>query len=67
MQRFKIGTIFKHGRNICTVVDFHVTTNLSGEIVRERYVAAHDFLGQEVLELDIVDTTIARNIIAEVK
>lgn len=61
--RFEIGQRYKtSGKypNICTVVDILSTYNSAGELVKIRYVATHDFLGQPVTDYDVVDTTIAR-------
>ena len=62
-QRFPVGTTFtprgKHA-TLCTVTDYHTTTNLRGEVVRVRYVAEHAFLGQQVRDADVAETTIAR-------
>jgi len=70
MQKFPIGTKYKvrfgKGKNdyrVCTVVDFYTTCNLQNEIVRQRYVSAHDMLGQYVFNYDVCETTIARNVI----
>lgn len=61
--RFPIGTQFKtrgkHPR-VCTVVDIHRTYNAQGALVKVRYVATHEFLGQTVTDSDVVDATIAR-------
>lgn len=69
-MKFPVGTKFmrRHPANpkyahVCAVTDYHVTRNLAGEIVRERYVATHEFLGQQIEESDIVETTIARGLI----
>lgn len=66
-QRFAVGTNFirKHGKrqDIATVVDYLVTSNLAGEIVKTCYVAEIDFLGQKLVINDVCDTMIARNII----
>ena len=48
--------------NLCTITDIHTTFNLAGELVKTRYVATHQFLGQTVTESDIVATTVARGI-----
>lgn len=65
-QRFPVGTRFrtrgKYPRE-CVVVDYHVTRNLAGEIVKARYVATHQFIGQEVVDLDVPETTIAMGLI----
>ena len=64
--RFKPGTTFmtrgKHPRT-CTVTDVLTTYNLAGAVVKLRYVAVHDFCGQPVIDVDVVDTTIARGLI----
>lgn len=47
-----------------TVVDFWVTRNLAGEVVRVRYVSTNKMLGQNVFNYDVVQTTIDRGLIA---
>lgn len=66
-MRYPVGTKFTQMvgaapkvKRECVVVDYHTTRNLAGEIVRERYVVAHEFLGQTITESDICETTIAR-------
>jgi hypothetical protein len=49
----------------CTVVDKHVTTNSAGDVVKVRYVSAHELMGQTVHEYDVLETTIMRNRIEE--
>lgn len=65
--RFKIGQKFKPiGRKhaqICTIVDILKTYNSAGELVEIRYVSEHEFLGQKVIDRNVVDTTIARGLI----
>ncbi len=66
--RFTIGTTFKTGGkypHLCTVVDIHRTYNDAGELVKIRYVATHEFMGQVVRDQDVVDTTIAKGIQSE--
>lgn len=59
---FAIGTQFKtrgkHPR-LCTVVDVLRTYNSADELVRVRYVATHEFMGQTIKDIDVVATTIA--------
>ncbi len=43
-----------------TVVDYHVTRNMAGEIVKARYLCSHKFAGQLVMDADITATSIAR-------
>jgi len=65
-MKYPVGTQYmtrgKHPR-LCTVVDYHTTTNLAGEVVKERYVSTHEFCGQTVTDYDIVPVTIARGLI----
>lgn len=64
-MKFAIGTKFipRGLDSIHKVIDCHVTTDHKGEIVKERYVASHVFMGQEIITSDIVETTIARGLI----
>lgn len=65
-QRFEIGTKYMgRGKRICTVVDVYRTYNSAGELVKLRYVSTHEFMGQVITDYDVVDTTIARNIISD--
>jgi len=52
----------KHSKEI-TVVDYLVTRNLAGEIVKTRYVTQHEFMGQMIFDTDVVQTTIDRAVI----
>jgi hypothetical protein len=60
--RFPIGTQFytrgKH-RKHCTVTDILRTYNSRDELVKVRYVASHDIIGQHVFDYDVCETTIA--------
>ncbi|WOB06508.1 hypothetical protein [Piscinibacter gummiphilus] len=65
---YPIGTKFARRvsakrTDVCTVVDIHRTYNNAGELVKTRYVATHEFLGQVVTDHDVVAVTIARNLI----
>lgn len=66
--RFPIGTKFLSNgkrKDVCTVVDILKTySTKQGELVKIRYVASHMFCGQVVLDNDVVDTTIARNLVS---
>lgn len=65
--RYAIGQRFKsHGKHpqICTVTDILRTYNAAGDLVRIRYVAQHQFMGQTVTDHDVCETTIARNAVA---
>lgn len=68
--RFKIGTKFVPNRKhkiTCTVVDILKTYNSQDTLVKVRYVATHDFMGQTVTDHDVLDTTIARGLVKETK
>jgi hypothetical protein len=64
--KFRIGTTFKtrgkHPR-LCKVTDIHVTYNNSGELIKIRYVATHEFMGQTVTDYEVPETTIAIGLI----
>lgn len=51
---------------VCTVVDIFKTYNSKGELVRVRYVATHDFMGQSVTDYDVPETAIAMGLVAEI-
>lgn len=65
-HRFPIGTQYfamNKRRDLCTVVDQLTTTNSKGEVVALRYITSHIFCGQAVVDIDVVDTTIARGLL----
>lgn len=67
-HRFPIGTQYKpQGKHakVTTVIDQLTTTNAMGVVVSLRYVTQHEFLGQKVTNVDVVDTTIARGLLPE--
>ena len=60
--RFVVGTQFMtRGKapRLCTVVDIWRTYNTAGELVKLRYVATHELMGQTLTDYDVVETTIA--------
>lgn len=60
-MKYPIGTKYIQrgkAKNECTVIDYHVTKNLAGEIVKECYVSEHYFLGQRVLNREVRQTSI---------
>lgn len=63
---YQLGTQFKtrgkHPR-VMTVVDMWKTYNAQGELVRVRYVATYELMGQVVTDYDVPATTIAMGII----
>lgn len=63
--RFGIGTRYQtRGKEprICEVTDIYRTYNAAGEMVKVRYQAKHNFMGQTITENDVVETTIAMGI-----
>jgi hypothetical protein len=65
--RFNVGTTFLSSgkrKDTCTVTDILRTYNSAGDLVNLRYVATHPFMGQLVTDYDVVETTIARNLLA---
>ena len=59
----EVGTKYMTGRNHpveCTVTDILSTYNLSGKLVKTRYVAQHIFCDQLVTDYDVCATTIKR-------
>lgn len=67
MIDYPIGTKFKTGGKrprLCTVTDILKTYNSADELVRTRYVATHEFCGQQVADSDVNAVTIARGIAA---
>lgn len=66
---YPVGTKFHSGgkrADVCTVTDVLTTYNLAGDVVRIRYVATHQFMGQTVTDSDVVAVTIARYLIKEI-
>ena len=64
--QFSIGTQYKTRHKhpkLCTVVDIHYTYNFKGELVKVRYVAENELLGQKVVDSDVVAPTIARGLV----
>lgn len=64
--RFSVGQKFySHGKNpkLCTVLDILTTYNLAGEVIRIRYVAEHEILGQKVIDHDVLETSIAMRVV----
>lgn len=47
-------------KDVETITDILSTYNSKGELVRTRYVATHEFMGQQIADSDIVIVTIQR-------
>jgi len=68
-MKYTIGTRFirngdKHKR-IYTIIDYYITTNHAGEVVKSRYVAGYEMLGQILIDPDITQTTIDKATIVQ--
>ena len=50
----------KQSSRECEIIDHLTTTNAAGEVVKFRYAIAYDFMGQRMVDRDIVKTTIDR-------
>lgn len=66
VPRFEVGT--RHWKSPsykveCVVVDILTTLNMAGDVVSIRYVSEHLLMGQTVRNSDVLETTIARNLI----
>jgi hypothetical protein len=44
---------------LCTVTDVLITRNAAGDVVKVRYVATHEFMGQLVTDSDVSHTAIS--------
>lgn len=61
--RFPIGTTFMLKDKLHLVTDIHTTYNAKMEIVKVTYVATHVFMKQTLTTTNILDITIAKNLI----
>jgi len=67
--RFKIGTKYRtsgKAPRLCTVIDIWTTYDDAGNIVMRRYVSEHEFMGQRILDRDVLATTIAKGLVEEI-
>ncbi len=48
-------------KDVETITDIYETRNSAGELVRTRYVATHEFMGQQMVDSDIVIVSIQRS------
>lgn len=65
-MEYTIGTKFEtHHKppTVATVVDILKTYNAAGELVRVRYVAQYERLGQLITDRDVVAVSIAKRIL----
>jgi hypothetical protein len=63
-QRFPIGTVFRPvGKSSdWIVVDYHITRNVAGDIVKARYVGQTVRFSQPIVDADMCETTVARGV-----
>lgn len=59
--QFAIGYKFinKRTKEEEEVVDIYTTTNSKNQIISIRYVCSHKFMGQDVINSDVCESTIA--------
>ncbi len=60
-MKYPIGTKFfsrNKRKDIYTVIDYLTTTNLKGEVVKVRYIANTDFMGQKLTDYDVIEGSI---------
>ena len=66
-MKYPIGTkysrtVAKGVKRTCTVIDYHVTRNLAGEIVKERYVTVNDI---GTIDYDASSTEVSKGLLPE--
>ncbi len=64
--KFAIGQCFKtQGKHpkVCKIIDIHKTYDSQGKLVKFRYVATHEFVGQILTDYEVVEATVARGLI----
>ncbi len=63
-MEYKIGLRFKRANRKAdkfeTIIDILKTTNNAGELVKIRYVASHELMGQVINDYDVTQATTAR-------
>ena len=47
-------------KRVLTVIDYHTTRNISGDIVKQRYCVGYEIAMQILTDSDITETTISR-------
>lgn len=61
---FSVGTQYvekrKHGTRECTVIDILYTFHADGTFSHYRYVVRYEYLGQTMIDKDVVDVTIQK-------
>lgn len=65
-MQYTIGTEFTSGgkvKRLYTVIDVLSTYNSAKELVKVRYVATHEFMGQVVTDRDVCAVTIAKGLV----
>jgi len=59
--RFKIGTKYTDRKGYeCEIINVRLTFDASGDWTDTRYVVSHKLMGQDIIDYNVVDTTIAR-------
>jgi len=66
MKTYEIGTKYESRHKTWTVIDILKTYNSKNELVKLRYVATHQLMGQPITDYDVVPVTISRGLFQEV-
>jgi hypothetical protein len=45
------------------VIDIYTTLNSAGDVVKIRYAATHQFMGQTITDHDVIETTISMGLL----
>lgn len=60
-MEFEIGTHYINSKNrLCVIKDILKTFNSKGELIKTRYVAEHDFMGQKIEDNDVLHISIQK-------
>lgn len=58
-MKYPIGYKYVNRKGkICTVINYYITYNVAGDVVKERYVIAYGFCGQGMIDDDVVQASI---------
>ena len=66
-QKYGAGTKFirksgkRKNKQVETITDVYRTYNNANELIKIRYVATHEFIGNTITDYDVLETTISRS------
>ena len=67
IQKYGVGTNFirksgkRKNKQVETITDVYRTYNNANELIKIRYVATHEFIGNTITDYDVLETTISRS------